>query len=133
MKTFAFFDTKEVIEALDKAEARQLSKAGAFVRRRARSSIRKRKGISKPGKPPTNQTGRYKSSILFGYDRNASSVVIGPSFSFGGSEVPQLIEFGGFAKLDGEQVYYEARPTMLPALEKEVPNFPSLFLNSVVK
>lgn len=126
-----FFDRDQVLRAMHREEAKLLSKAGAFVRRRARSSIRKRKKISAPGKPPSSHTGQYKKSILFGYDRARRSVVIGPSASFGGSEVPELLEFGGTAKRRGERVRYLARPTMGPALEAESPNFPKLFKDSI--
>ncbi|MEM9108608.1 MAG: hypothetical protein AAGC72_01135 [Planctomycetota bacterium] len=129
--TSTFFDRDKVLDKLDRDERRLLSRAGAFVRRRARSSIRKRKGISKSGKPPASHTGQYKKSILFGYEKSSRSVVIGPSASFGGSEVPELLEFGGSAKRGGRTVNYDARPHMGPALEAETPNFPELFTNSV--
>jgi hypothetical protein len=116
---------------MDKSERKLLSKAGAFVRRSARSSIRKRKRASAPGKPPSSHTGEYKRSILFGYDKANRSVVIGPSVNFGGAEVPTLLEFGGSAKRERRRVQYRARPHMLPALEKESANFPNLFKNSV--
>lgn len=150
-----------MIDALDKAERRELSKAGAFVRRSARSSIRKRKRPSAAGKPPSSHTGEYRRSILFGYESKRRSVVIGPSATFGGAEVPSLLEFGGqgpavkedrwitpsgparrgvggkFVSNDrvllkkGSRQTYKPRPHMLPALEKEAPNFPKLFRNSV--
>jgi len=47
-----FFDTKAVMRATDKATRRVLSKFGAFVRRSARSSIRKRKRTSAPASRP---------------------------------------------------------------------------------
>lgn len=131
IKYSQFFDRKTVIDAVESAERKQLSKAGAFVRIRARRSIRKRKSVSKPGKPPTSQTGEYRRTILFGYDRRAGSVVIGPSANFGGSGVPSLLEFGGTARRRGRRVRYLPRPHMRPALEAEAPKFPSLFKNAV--
>ena len=126
-----FFDRDAVLKAMDRQERRLLSKAGAFVRRTARSSIRKRKKPATPGKPPSSHTGDYKRSILFGYDRQARSVVIGPSATYGGSEIPELLEFGGTAKRRGKTARYRARPHMLPALEKEADNFPQLFRDSI--
>ena len=55
-----FFDRAKVKNAVDKGVRKVLSKFGAFVRRTARSSIRKRKRVSAPGEPPSrgeNTTG----------------------------------------------------------------------------
>ena len=82
----SFFDSKAVTGAVDKATRRVLSRFGAFVRRGAKSSIRKRKRVSKPGEQPSSHTGLLKKFIFFGYDRSRSSVVIGPArlnFSLG--------------------------------------------------
>ena len=145
-----FFDTKKVIDSVDKATRQVLSKAGAFVRRRARSSIRKRKKPSAPGSPPSSHVGRLKRGILFSYDPDAQSVIIGPridnaSRGSGGSKlVPQLLEEGGTGtirtrvrKNDGSReikrvsVTIKKRPFMGPALEAEKKNFPKLWANSV--
>ena len=126
-----FFDRDAVLKRLDRSEAKLLSQAGAWTRRTAKSSIRKRKRISEPGKPPSSHTGFYKKSILFGYDKKNRSVVIGPSASFGGSKVPNLLEFGGIGKYRGKTAKYKARPHMGPALKEEAPNFPTLFTNSI--
>ena len=47
-----FFDRHVVIAAVDKAKRKVLSKAGAFIRTAAKSSIRKRKGSAPPGPHP---------------------------------------------------------------------------------
>ena len=73
-----FFDKAAVIGAVDKATRKVLSKFGAFVRTGARHSLRKRKSTSDPGEPPSSHTGLLKKFILFGYDREHRSVVIGP-------------------------------------------------------
>lgn len=129
--TSTFFDRDKVLDKMNREERRLLSKAGAFVRRRSRSSIRKRKKPSAPGKPPSSHTGRYKRSILFGYDKSKRSVVIGPSASYGGSDIPERLEFGGTTKINGKTARYRPRPAMGPALEAEAPNFPELFRDSV--
>jgi hypothetical protein len=51
-----FFDRKAVINAVDKAELRVLKKFGAFVRRRSRSSIRK-----KTNDPGRDSSGKFVS------------------------------------------------------------------------
>ena len=72
-----FFDSPKVVRAVDRTTRRVLSKFGAFVRRTARSSIRKRKRTSEPGSPPSSHTGLLKRFIFFGYDAQKRSVVIG--------------------------------------------------------
>lgn len=120
-----FFDRAKVIKAMDRASRRALSRAGAYIRTTARSSIKTRKyGTSAPpGSPPFDHTGfalqrenkrrkrigqakvvRKKTAfnqglraILFGYDDASKSVVIGP-LRFGNagtSTVPNIQEFGG--------------------------------------
>lgn len=118
-----FFDRKTVIDAVELAERKQLSKAGAFVRRRARSSIRlagKRGSSSKPGKPPKTPRGtpqRYKDTIFFGYDKRRGSVVIGPSSRFGDGKVPSILEFGGSMNVKNRRM----RDT--PALRRRASSF----------
>lgn len=73
-----FFDSPKVLRAADRATRRVLSRFGAFVRRAAKSSIRKRKRVSAPGQPPSSHTDLLKKFIWFGYDANHQSVVIGP-------------------------------------------------------
>jgi ribosomal 50S subunit-associated protein YjgA (DUF615 family) len=77
----SFFDRKIVIDAMDRAARNVLSKFGAFVRQRAKSSIRQRKRASDPGKPPSSHTGVLKDFIFFGYEADRQSVVIGPTKS----------------------------------------------------
>jgi len=55
-----FFTSKAVLSATDRATRRVVSRFGAYVRRAAKSSIRKRKRISCPGKPPSSHTGLLK-------------------------------------------------------------------------
>lgn len=100
-----FFDRGVIDRKVDRAILRQLSKAGAFIRQRARSSIRKRKKASKPGKPPTNRKGFLRNNIVFVYDAERRSVVIGPTLLniifFNGDgqpakgTVPSVLEEGG--------------------------------------
>lgn len=119
-----FFRPEKVIKGLNAANRKVLSKAGAFIRTAARSSIKTRSynSTSKPGDPPFDHAGfalarenkkrkaagldRRKAAvfgkgiraILFGYDASRKSVVIGP-LRFGGtrgsSTVPHTLEFGG--------------------------------------
>lgn len=68
------------------------------------------------------------------------SVVVGP-VGFKKSEAPSVLEYGGDAvvlrrrggKLSSQKVKIAPRPYMAPALEKERPNLPLLWRNSIRK
>ena len=126
--------------AADAANRRNLSKAGAFVRTTARSSIRKRKEISAPGQPPSSHTGLLKRFIFFGYDADRKTVVIGPmrlNQKIGAA--PEALEHGGSSVVcpggrrhrKRRRIRVQARPFMGPAMQKEAPKFPKLWANSV--
>jgi len=133
-----FFDRPEVLRMMTKKERSMLSRFGAFVRQRAKSSIKKSvKGqISRPGKPPKSHTGLLKSAIYFSADSSRRSVVIGPTL-FGnktGEELAALEQGGmstitesaGGAARKRRRVYVRARPFMLPAFKSELPRVASL-------
>ncbi len=143
MKTVSldmFFDTDRVKRAADSAARKNLSKAGAFVRTAAKSSIRKRKAISAPGQPPSSHTGLLKKFIFFGYDAARKTVVVGPmrlNQKIGAA--PEALEHGGPSTVvtgrrnrrRKRRIRVKARPYMGPALEKEAPKFAGLWANSV--
>lgn len=136
-----FFDRKKVIDATDRASRRVLSRFGSFVRQRARTSIRKRKGTSAPASPPHSHVGLLRKLIFFGYDRRKRSVVIGPTaLSNSNGEAPSLLEYGGTARIRDPRnprsgrrrtARYRARPYMGPALEAEQPKLPPMWRNSI--
>jgi len=132
-----FFDRQAVISKVDAATRRVLSKFGAFVRRSAKSSIRKRKRPAPPGQPPSSHTGLLKKFIFFGYDPARQSVVIGPVRlnQKGRGEAPPLLEYGGKATLvrrgKKKRTTYQARPYMGPAFEKEKPQLPAMWRGSI--
>ncbi|HOD83619.1 MAG TPA: hypothetical protein PKG77_19550 [Phycisphaerae bacterium] len=131
-----FFDRAKVKNAVDRATRQVLSKFGAFVRKTARQSIRKRKGVSKPGTPPSSHVGLLKRLIFFGYDTQKKSVVIGPTPLRDVPEAPPLLEYGGRARRKdrkGKSVMatYRKRAFMGPAFEKEKPKVSTVWANSV--
>jgi hypothetical protein len=135
-----FFDRATVVRAVDGAKRKVLSKAGAFIRTAARTSIRKRKGSAPAGKPPHSHEGSLRRLILFGYDKAADSVVVGP-VGFKKSVAPSVLEYGGDTvvlrrrggRLTSQRVRIAARPYMAPALERERPKLPLLWRNSIRK
>lgn len=128
-----FFDKAAVVRNVDATTRRVLSRFGAFVRRTARSSIRKRKRVSDPGSPPSSHTGLLKRFIWFGYDPGRDSVVIGPArlSQAGRGKAPALLEHGGTARRGKKRTRYEPRPFMGPAFEKELPQLPAMWRDSV--
>jgi hypothetical protein len=102
----AFFDRPAVLNRMDRATARSLAKAGAFVRRRAISRLRRRKRYSRPGESPSiHSTDRVANlrNILFGFD-GRYTVVVGPvglnqkqyvAGRITAGTVPATLEFGG--------------------------------------
>ena len=135
-----FFDRKAIRSAVDRTARKVLSKFGAFVRRAARSSIRKRKRISGPGEPPSSHTGLLKKLIYFGYEGARRSVVIGPMrLSAKAGEAPSALEYGGAstvvaggrARRRKRKVRIAARPYMGPAFEQEKPKLPAMWRDSI--
>lgn len=155
-----FFDRKAVVDATDKATANVLSKFGAFVRQRAKSSIRRpgadrdapkirnaqgrlvfrRLRVSKPGSPPFSHTGLLKNFIFFTYDPLARSVVIGPTLINKPTGAPEALEYGGVVKApwwwkSGKnklgRIKIDARPYMRPAFEAERPKLPQMWKDSI--
>lgn len=131
----AFFDRQTVMNAVNRAERRVLSKFGAFVRRGAKSSIRKRKSVSEPGRPPSSHTGLLRKMIFFVYEPHRGSVVIGPVELNKGTDAPRLLEHGGQVirreKNQRKRLVYRPRPFMGPAFERELPQLPAMWRDSV--
>lgn len=108
--TQLFLDREKVQKQIGRAQARALSRAGAFVRRRARTQmLRRRKRVSAPGNPPSVHSRSKVDSlknILYVYDPRSRTVVVGPvklnqvtPVNGSRSTVPELLEFGGTARI----------------------------------
>lgn len=134
-----FFDRAGVADAVGKATRKALSRFGAFVRTRARTSMRRRKAASKPGSPPSAHVGLIKKFLYFAYDPEASSVVIGPVRLNGVVDPDALpaLEYGGSVEIEDRrrgkrrEVDVKARPFMGPAFAAELPNAANLWKDSV--
>src|SRR6185436_86354 len=112
---------------IGKDTARALSRIGAFVRRRAASSMRRRKSPAAAGSPPSVHSQDKTASlrnILFAYERERQGVVIGPVIlnmvtrgarGLSNTTVPQLMEFGGTARIQEEQTKLRLGRTVTPS------------------
>lgn len=130
-----FFDTERIQRSVSAGARRVLSKFGAFIRTRARSSIRKRKAVSQPGKPPSEHTGIIRL-IFFAWDAATESMVAGPIKAAGkDGRAPTALERGGEAVIAGnarrksKRVTIRPRPFMGPALDHEQPKFAAQLRN----
>jgi hypothetical protein len=112
-----FFDAPAVVAATDRTSRKALSKFGAFVRQRAKSSMRKRKAAAPAGSPPSVHVGTIKRRVYFAYDPARQSVVVGPTV-FARGEGGRLNEHGGRGRLG----LYPPRPFMRPAFAQERKN-----------
>jgi hypothetical protein len=97
-----FFDRIAVIQAMDKATHGAMSRASAFIKRAAQTSMKYRKKKSAAGAPPSaHKDGRgplLRKFLWFYYDPRTRSAVIGPiKLSAWPAEAGPLNEFGGTA------------------------------------
>jgi hypothetical protein len=131
-----FFDRTAVMAATTAAERKVLSRFGAFVRQRARTSMKRRRDPAPPGEPPSAHTGLLRQHLYFAWDPSARSVVIGPvALNQKQRGVPPLLEYGGPAVRvrwgRPRQVFYQPRPFMRPAFAAEQARLPTLWRGSV--
>ncbi|QDV23428.1 hypothetical protein [Aureliella helgolandensis] len=118
-----FFDRMKVQDKINRGERRQLSRIGSFVRRRARTSLRRRKKVSQSGSPPSvhsrDKVATLKN-ILFAYDATNHAVYIGPvrlnqvNQRPSGQSIPitSLHEFGGSVLIHEEQSKNAKNPSV---------------------
>lgn len=104
-----FFDRKEVIDNVEKDERRALVQVGAYIRKVARNSLRRRKKSAQPGNPPSVYSRDSKltlKNILFFYDKQNASVKVGPVQFTQSDDAPGLLELGGVKTVREERRIY---------------------------
>src|SRR5262245_37074274 len=125
-----FFDSQKIIDAERRATLRALSRFGAFVRQRAKSSIRPRRRASEPGEPPSSHVGRLRDNIFFVVEPDEQNVVIGPAkINKPAPLILQALEHGGETLIMGRgrnkgrmvPAMIQPRPFMQPAFDEEYP------------
>jgi hypothetical protein len=157
------------MKAVRKQERDALSRFGAFVRQRAKTSIKRspvqplkemtdderkrfkarvaiakhygkpvpkrprKQSSSRPGQPPLSQVGLLRKFIIFAYDFENASVVIGPMKLNTPTMAPMVLEHGGrthVSRLD-KTVNIQPRPYMNPAFEAELPEAAAMWADSI--
>lgn len=123
-----FFDKKAVLDQFgrdSKKTLAALSRVGAFLRRRAKSSMRsggKKSKTSEPGQPPRVHQGDLKNRLYFVFDSGSRSLVVGPEKY--GSASAGLMEFGGAGPVVSHGKTstrtFAPHPFMGPALDAEI-------------
>lgn len=151
-----FFDKLLVKNKVEAAKLKVLSKAGRWTQVSARRSMRRRKGVSPAGSPPSAHSthhSRTLKNIWFVYDRSIDGVVVGPvRFPSRSPDAPELSEYGGramrqffivkdkktkkdkivfSAKAPPRAVHYQSRPFMRPAMEENLPKFLQAFKDAI--
>ena len=109
-----FFDRGSILFAMDKATRSAMARSGAYIRKVARNSMKRKKGPSPIGEPPHVHVGTLKNLTYFAYDQKTRSLVVGP-VGLGKSDVPKVLEFGGRR--------VKPRPYMKPAMNSGLPIF----------
>lgn len=131
-KTTSFFDSKKVKKRIDWAKKKNFSTMGRYIRKRARTSIKRRVRKSPAGGPPHAhaKSGNLASlkAIFWFYDFAKETLAVGPViFNSRTTDRPggNVHEFGGHVRKktkSGKHVRanYPKRPFMGPALDAEI-------------
>lgn len=91
-----FFTDPQLKPIVQTAVGQSLLKWGAYIRRSAKQSMKKRKSASPPGQPPSVHEGSLKRLLYFYYDKSTGSVVVGPEIKKDNpTGAPNTLEFGG--------------------------------------
>ena len=148
MTSFKYQSNRPVVIRKAQDAAEQIGKRiGAMVMTTARQSLGRPRKDGKPSAPgsPPRASGTFKRNIRFAWDASTRSVVVGPQLLSGKPEKDAIeaLESGKSTTrtvLTGKgrdrrrrrvRANYEARPFMVPALEKRIGELPSLWTNAI--
>lgn len=156
----SYFDRKPIIDKLDKATRRVLSKFGAFVRTRditsmlrhnvprgfgVKTKVSNRDGVSPVDTPPYPHVGTMVKNVEFSYDEIAHSVVVGPALIVGKTGTRNALhamEYSGPSLMKSTNratkgqllpIFVKARPSINPAFEAEKPRLPQMWKDAMDK
>jgi len=140
LKLLGGLNPAPIMRAVARAERQVLTRAGARVRGMARALMRRRKRASRPGEAPTVRKGTLKQFILFAYEPEKHTTVIGPKkLPNAWPDTAEALERGKTTvRVVGRRkerrrkaVKFEPRPAMQPALDKMAPLLPAMWRGAV--
>lgn len=141
LRRFGAYTRTVAKNSLKKAKRKRVADLNEYerVNRLIRMRMAKSKGTprpklpfesSAPGElPRVRNVKRYggksplKNLILYGYDKDSQSVVVGPAIFKSSAKTKGIgaLEKGGTVRTKRRPVKIKARPFMLPAMEKSLP------------
>ena len=133
-------DTRRLSRAYARAERSALSRAGAYVRKLARSHMRRRSRAARPGEGPTVREGQLKTFLLWAYEPQRHTTVVGPKRLPGATaDTPEAMEHGKVltrwvgrgSRRRRQAIAYEKRPSTMPALGMAGPDLPDFWRDAV--
>ena len=108
-------ETQKINNAVDRATKAPIVKSLAFLRRRMRTQLRRRKNASTPNKPAsvhsTDPVATLKN-ILFAYDNRTKSGIVGPvklntvANRRNSEPLPGLLESGGIVSFPAGSLFF---------------------------
>jgi len=122
------------------AERRVLTAAAARGRVIARNAMRRRKRAARPGEAPSVRGGQLKRFLVYAFEPAQHVALFGPRYLSGSRQsTPEVLEHGKTVprrvgrgrKRRWQNVRYEPRPAMVPALEKIMPGLPAMWKDSI--
>lgn len=128
------YDANKMAEKAKRMEARALKILGFETRAKAQASITDSTGPSRPGEPPHNKVGTLKRFILYSYDKESNSVVVGAKLLKRKSrDAAKALEHGGTSLTTKKKpIRVAARPFMEPAFQKVArQSIPAVFANTL--
>ena len=93
------FSGTKIVRAANGGFVQGLRKLGAFVTRRAQTSMRYRNKPSKPGEPPSAHKGTIRKLIFWAVEDAANTLVAGPIESPKPTYAPMVLEHGGTTQI----------------------------------
>lgn len=133
-------DARAVARAYQRGERRALIRGAAYLRGIARRRMRRRSRAARPGEGPTVRKGQLRQFLLYAYEPNRGTAVVGPRRLAGATgDTPEALEHGkvttrwvGRGKnRRQERVRYEARPSTMPALQQGKGDLPKFWQSAI--
>ena len=129
-----------VIKHAQRQTVRVFGRFGGYMRKVVRTSLRKRKTSSPPGKPPAGHGNQLlKNFTFYAVEPQSPSVIIGPAKVAGtlSSSAPSALERGGKTRIRTvvrgkpveKTVILKPRPYIGPAAAKTLAALPAMWTN----